>query len=166
MEMHVPGPDGTAKFPRSAGFLCVISEGWTFFSPLVTSAPLLISAKTAAGPTSEEEATGGGGPGGGGGGGGGGAGAAALLDGPPILKSATDPPYVKVIRPVICPGGPTDLGVPRKTSLVMFCCIFCEFINQTEEGPDPFDVFRVSRLQVGLEALRQEISRLTCLCNP
>lgn len=95
MEVHVPAPEGTATFPRSAGFLCVISEGWTFFSPLVTSEPLLISAKTAAGPTGAGGATRGGGPGGAGGGGGGGAGAEALLDGPPILKSATEPPYVE-----------------------------------------------------------------------
>jgi len=165
MEVHAPGPKGTATFPRSAGFLCVISEGWTLFRPLVTSAPLLISAKTAAGPIGAGGAIEGGGPGGGGGGGGG-AGAEAFPDGPSSLKSATDPPYVEAMRFMVCPDGTTDLGIPCNTSLVVLGYIFCKFINQTEEGPDPFDVLRVPKFQVSFEALRRETSGLTFPCRP
>jgi hypothetical protein len=97
-------------------------------------------------------ATGGGGPGGGGGGGGGGAG--ALPDGPSSLKSATDPPCVEAMRFVISLGSTTDLGVPYETHLVILCYIFCELIDQSEEGPDPFDVFRPPKSLVGFGALR------------
>jgi len=70
------------------------------------------------------------------------------------LKSATDPPCVEVMGLVMFLGGITDLGVPCESRLVILVYIFCELINQTEEGPDPFDVFRAPGLPVSFEALR------------
>lgn len=50
--------------------------------------------------------------------------------------------------------GSTDLRVPCEGRLVILGYIFCKLINQTEERPDPFDVFRVPGLLVSFEALR------------
>jgi hypothetical protein len=116
------------------------------------SVPLLISAKTAPGPAGVVWAVGGAGAGGGGGGGGGAA--EGPPEGPSSLKSATDPPCVEGMRFVIFFRGITDLGVPCESRLVKLGYIFCELINQTEEGPDPFDVFRSPRLLVSFEVLR------------
>lgn len=69
------------------------------------------------------------------------------------MKSATDPPCVEAMRAVISFGGTTDLGVPCESRLVILGYIFCKLINQTEERPDPFDVFRVPILLISLEAL-------------
>jgi len=74
-------------------------------------------------------------------------------EGPSSLKSATDPPCVKVMGLVIFLGGITDLGVPYEGHLVILVYIFCELVKQTEEGPDPFDVPRAPGLLVRFEAL-------------
>jgi hypothetical protein len=71
------GEDGVGTEARRDGFLCVISLLSTLRSPLVTSSPLLSSAKTAAGLGAAGEADAGAGTAGGGGGGGGGGGPAA-----------------------------------------------------------------------------------------
>jgi len=50
-------------------------------------------------------------------------------------------------------SGITDLGVPCKGHLGILVYIFCELINQTEEGPDPPDVSRAPGLLVSFGAL-------------
>ena len=75
-KVNIPdaGALGTVPLALKLGFLWVISDLSTFLRPLVTSSPLLISAKTAAAPPAGAAAAEGGiGAGGGGGGGGGGA---------------------------------------------------------------------------------------------
>ncbi len=58
------------------------------------------------------------------------------------------------MRFVISNGDSTDFGVPCESRLVILSYIFCELVNHTEEGPDPFDVLRVPGLLVRFEALR------------